>query len=282
MGRLVIAVHLGAGRYGKQLRERMDDLLHSCIQSGVDAYSQTKDSVEAACSVMTVLEASGLVNTGNGSALTREQTVECDGIVIRSGDHALGCVIAVPECANPTRIAAALLKESTLSLEYGEILRSCILVGSAAASFASDRSLLHKTEVSSAQKERGLRYSAILERRKQCEKRERVSLSTERDASFSTERDASFTTKRVVSFTTKHVVSFSTEQDASVTDTVGCIIVTNDEIVVAGSSGGSWMRVSGRGGLCSVPGAGVWCDETVGVVCSGYGECFIRTLFARE
>lgn len=178
--------------------------------------------------------------------------MECDGIVIRSGDHALGCVIAIPECANPTRIAAALLKESTLSLEYGEILRSCILVGSAAASFASDRSLLHKTEVliplplhhqvSSVQKERGLRYSAILERRKQCEKRERVSLSTERDASFSTERDASFTTKRVVSFSTKHVVSFSTEQDASlptkhvvsfsteqdasVTDTVGCIIVT--------------------------------------------------------
>ena len=169
--------------------------------------------------------------------------MECDGIVIRSGDHALGCVIAVPECANPTRIAAALLKESTLSLEYGEILRSCILVGSAAASFASDRSLLHKTEVliplplhhqvSSAQKERGLRYSAILERRKQYEKRERVSLSTERDASFSTkrvvsfttERDASLPTKRVVSFTTKRVVS-STEQDTSVTDTVGCIVVT--------------------------------------------------------
>ena len=153
--------------------------------------------------------------------------MECDGIVIRSGDHALGCVIAVPECANPTRIAAALLKESTLSLEYGEILRSCILVGSAAASFASDCSLLHKTEVliplplhhqvSSAQKERGLRYSAILERRKQCEKRERVSLSTERDASLPT--------KHVVSFTTKRVVS-STEQDTSVTDTVGCIVVT--------------------------------------------------------
>ena len=161
--------------------------------------------------------------------------MECDGIVIRSGDHALGCVIAVPECANPTRIAAALLKESTLSLEYGEILRSCILVGSAAASFASDRSLLHKTEVliplplhhqvSSAQKEGGLRYSAILERRKQCEKRERVSLSTERDASFSTKRVVSFSTKRVVSFTTKRVVS-STEQDTSVTDTVGCIVVT--------------------------------------------------------
>lgn len=169
--------------------------------------------------------------------------MECDGIVIRSGDHALGCVIAIPECANPTRIAAALLKESTLSLEYGEILRSCILVGSAAASFASDRSLLHKTEVliplplhhqvSSVQKERGLRYSAILERRKQCEKRERVSLSTERDASLPTKHVVSFSTKHVVSSTeqdaslpTKRVVSFTTERDTSVTDTVGCIVVT--------------------------------------------------------
>lgn len=138
--------------------------------------------------------------------------MECDGIVIRSGDHALGCVIAVPECANPTQIAAALLKESTLSLEYGEILRSCILVGSAAASSARDRSILSTTEVrtplplhhqvSSAQKERGLRYSALLERRKQCEKRERACLSTQRD------------------------VSLPTQRDASVTDTVGCIVVT--------------------------------------------------------
>lgn len=173
--------------------------------------------------------------------------MECDGIVIRSGDHALGCVIAVPECANPTRIAAALLKESTLSLEYGEILRSCILVGSAAASFASDRSLLQKTEVlipfplqhqvSSAQKERGLRYSALLERRKQCEKRERVSLSTERDASLPT--------KRVVSFSTKHVVSFSTERDTSVTDTVGCIVVTvSPSLLFTRRMTRSWWRAA--------------------------------------
>lgn len=172
--------------------------------------------------------------------------MECDGIVIRSGDHALGCVIAVPECANPTRIAAALLKESTLSLEYGEILRSCILVGSAAASFASDRSLLQKTEVlipfplqhqvSSAQKERGLRYSALLERRKQCEKRERVSLSTERDASFST--------KHVVSYSTKRVVS-STEQDTSVTDTVGCIVVTvSPSLLFTRRMTRSWWRAA--------------------------------------
>ena len=42
------------------------------------------------------------------------------------------------------------------------------------------------------------------------------------------------------------------------------------------------MRHSGRGGLCSVPGAGVWCEETSGCVCSGYGECYIRVLLAKR
>lgn len=73
--------------------------------------------------------------------------MECDGIVIRGRDHALGCVIAVPECANPTTIAASLLKESTQSLEFGEILRSCILVGDAAAAFAQDHCIRKEVEV---------------------------------------------------------------------------------------------------------------------------------------
>lgn len=42
------------------------------------------------------------------------------------------------------------------------------------------------------------------------------------------------------------------------------------------------MKSAGRGGLCSVPGAGVWCESDVGCVCSGYGECFMRSLFAKR
>ena len=34
--------------------------------------------------------------------------------------------------------------------------------------------------------------------------------------------------------------------------------------------------------MCSVPGAGVWCEETSGCVCSGYGECCIRVLLAKR
>lgn len=42
------------------------------------------------------------------------------------------------------------------------------------------------------------------------------------------------------------------------------------------------MKQPGRGGLCSAPGAGVWCEEGVGCVCSGYGESFMRNLFAKR
>ena len=56
----------------------------------------------------------------------------------------------------------------------------------------------------------------------------------------------------------------------------------NGHVVVASSSGGNWLKQSGRGGLCSVPGAGVWCEEGMGCVCSGYGECFMRSLFAKR
>lgn len=56
----------------------------------------------------------------------------------------------------------------------------------------------------------------------------------------------------------------------------------NGHIVVASSSGGNWLKQPGRGGLCSVPGAGAWCEDGVGCVCSGYGECFMRSLFAKR
>lgn len=53
-------------------------------------------------------------------------------------------------------------------------------------------------------------------------------------------------------------------------------------MVAAASSGGNWLRPSGRGGLCSIPGAGVWCEKQRGCVCSGLGECCIRSLAAKR
>ena len=52
--------------------------------------------------------------------------------------------------------------------------------------------------------------------------------------------------------------------------------------MVASSSGGNWLKTPGRGGLCSIPGAGVWCEPGKGCVCSGFGESCIRLLLAKR
>lgn len=70
--------------------------------------------------------------------------------------------------------------------------------------------------------------------------------------------------------------------ETEVYDTVGCIVISEAGIVAAGSSGGNWMSIPGRSGLCSVPGAGVWCDTDCACISSGVGESCIRQLFAKR
>ena len=103
--------------------------------------------------------------------------MECDAIILRSTDHALGCIIAAPDCANPTRIAASILKESCQPLEYGEIVRPCCLVGPSAVQYAKERFLFQKCSVSVVladdlqlslkQYHRAKEYTAILKAKQQ-------------------------------------------------------------------------------------------------------------------
>ena len=64
------------------------------------------------------------------------------------------------------------------------------------------------------------------------------------------------------------------------TETVGCIIVEGGRISVAASTGGLVGKLPGRVGDASIPGAGFWADERVGVLCSGSGEASIRSLMS--
>jgi beta-aspartyl-peptidase (threonine type) len=64
-------------------------------------------------------------------------------------------------------------------------------------------------------------------------------------------------------------------------ETVGCIVVTPDQGVVAASStGGLRGKRAGRVGDAAVPGAGYWADGRIGVLCSGSGEAALKTAMA--
>ncbi len=66
-------------------------------------------------------------------------------------------------------------------------------------------------------------------------------------------------------------------------DTVGALALSDGGLLAAGTStGGIFMKLPGRAGDSPLPGAGFWCTEEVAIICTGYGEAFMRTLCARR
>lgn len=70
-----------------------------------------------------------------------------------------------------------------------------------------------------------------------------------------------------------------------VSDTIGCCHITDNQIAVASSSGGSLFKDPGRIGCSGVPGASCYTtstlDLTAAVLCSGNGEDIIQMDLAR-
>ena len=164
--------------------------------------------------------------------------IETDAVVMDGVQGALGVISCAPGITNPTQIAKTLLRESTLGLEVGGLIRPCLLCGQGVVAFAKEHNLYKPASIPRKRRERGQKYLEVMKRSR-------------------TER-------------------------SDVQDTVGCMILTDNDLVVAGSSGGNWMRRSGCGGLCSVPGAGVWCDANYGCASSGLGVVAIRCMLARQ
>lgn len=156
--------------------------------------------------------------------------------MIEGSTGALGIVSSALDISNPSDIAYSLLCESKLGLEYGYLIRPCILCGPGVRQYAVERNLLKSTSIPQKRREEGEKYLNMIKK--------------------------------------KH--------EMDVYDTVGCIVVSETDIVAAGSSGGNWMSVPGRSGLCSIPGAGVWCDSECACISSGIGETCIRRLFAKS
>lgn len=73
--------------------------------------------------------------------------MECDGIMIRASDGAIGAIIASPDNSNPSATVASLLRESCLGLEYQQLLRPCILIGEAATEYAKEHSVFKTCKV---------------------------------------------------------------------------------------------------------------------------------------
>ena len=201
-------------------------------------------------------------------------TIETDAIIMDGKQNSLGIISCAPGVVNPTEIAKTLLLESALGLEPGGLIRPCSLSGNGVIAFAKEHNLLKPFSISTKRQATGQHYLEIMKRARSMLEKD-VQDNTIQD---NTIQDNTVQDNDVQDNTIQHNII----QHNTVQDTVGCIILSDNEIVAAGSSGGNWMRRSGCGGLCSIPGAGVWCDRTCGCISSGLGVVGIRHMLAHQ
>lgn len=124
----VIVVHGGAGRIAA---EHLDDALAG-VRRAAAAGSRALvdgDAMAAVLAAVAVLEADPVFNAGYGACFTADGRVEVDAGVMRGRDGATGGVAAVPELADASAVAAAVLADG----------RHCLLAGDGAVRFAQAR-----------------------------------------------------------------------------------------------------------------------------------------------
>jgi len=68
-------------------------------------------------------------------------------------------------------------------------------------------------------------------------------------------------------------------EELGLTGTVGAVALDNDGRLAAGvSTGGVWLKLPGRVGDSSIPGAGFYADKYVAVAATGIGEVIVQSL----
>ena len=251
--RPILLVHGGAGAMPSMTSERegryRTGLRASCAAgaSVLQAGGSALDSVIAATVAM---EDSGVFNAGLGSCLTTAGTIEMDAAVMRGADRGFGAVAGITQVANPVTVARAVMDKTP----------HCILGGEGAVRFARDLGFAFREDFPSA--------ARILDWEK---RRQRLgdSISEESLAALGGVLGEA---------------PSGPEDPIGSRDTVGAVAIDSDGSVAAAvSTGGIWMKLSGRIGDSPLPGSGLWAVDGLGAaVATGTGESILRVLLCKE
>ncbi|XP_071080218.1 threonine aspartase 1-like [Haliotis cracherodii] len=269
-----IAVHAGAGYHSTNKETEYRSVCKDACKQAMEILHKGGNAVEAVTKAVSVLEDSPLTNAGLGSSLTLEGCVECDASVMDGRTLTSGAVGCVMDVQNPVQVAERLVQTQVQGgLSHGRIPPS-ILVAHGARQWADQQDITltadagHVTESS--------RRTYLKYKRK---------LANQTSTSENKETAEDTTHKRVK--TGKDELECG--ECSGVQDTVGCVCVDGEgNMAAACSSGGIWMKHTGRMGPAAHYGVGSWahngcCNKTPGVavVSSGGGEHLIKTFLAK-
>ncbi|KAF8469186.1 nucleophile aminohydrolase [Kalaharituber pfeilii] len=260
-----VFVHVGAGYHSKPNEPTH---LRACGDACKAAMVLLKNGGSAADAVemaVRVLEDAEITNSGYGSNLSLDGTVECDAVIME-GSGLSGAVGAISHVQNPISLARAVLENSRKPMSLKRVPPT-LLVGEGATIFAKEQNFPivdNDKLISPSAHARWERWRAELGYGKPPEAGSSIAPAEVQIPDGPGE---------------------DREEDA-VTDTVGAVCVDRwGQIAAGSSSGGIGMKHRGRVGPAALVGVGTWVkviddDIVVGVTASGTGEHMNNTLIA--
>ncbi len=248
-----IAVHGGAGGDDREHAEERRRALATARDAGVAILAGGGGAVDAVTQAVCLLEDAPLFNAGTGSVLTWDGEIEMEASIMAEGD-AFGGVAAIQAVRNPVRAARAVMEETD----------HWILAGEGALAFA--RAHAWGGPWNPERPERRTRWRALRDEVL------RAAHASDRPADPALARR-----DRLLSYVKFHPVVAGTP------GTVGAVAIDRaGRAAAATSTGGVWLKLTGRVGDSALPGAGTFVGPGGAVSATGHGEAILRVQLARR
>ncbi|KAL5074726.1 hypothetical protein RYX36_013710 [Vicia faba] len=253
-----IAVHGGAGvdpNLSPQRQEEAKQLLTHCLNLGISALRSNASALDVVELVVRELETDPLFNSGRGSVLTANGTVEMEASIMDGTKRRCGAVSGVSTVKNPISLARLVMEKSPHSY----------LAFSGAEEFARQ----HGVEVTENEYFITPDNVGMLKLAKEAN-------TILFDYRIPTSAGKCAGVESPVKMNGLPLSVYAPE-------TVGCVVVDSEgRCAAATSTGGLMNKMSGRIGDSPIIGAGTYACELCGVSCTGEGEAIIRSTLARE
>lgn len=262
MGGWAIAVHGGAGVDPNLPRERQEEakkLLTRCLQIGISALRSNLPAIDVVELVVRELETDPLFNSGRGSALTENGTVEMEASIMDGPKRRCGAVSGLTTVKNPVSLARLVMEKSPHSY----------LAFSGAEEFARQQGVeLVDNDYFITEENVGM-----------------LKLAKEANSILFDYRipAAGLESCSVGAAANSPLVMNGLPISVYAPETVGCVVVdSGGRCAAATSTGGLMNKKTGRIGDSPLIGSGTYAGDLCGISCTGEGEAIIRGTLARD
>ena len=253
---IAIAVHGGAGAADQENDHARQAALGEACSVGAARLREGGSALDAVEDAVCALEDMPLFNAGTGSVLTWDGEIEMDASIMGEGES-FGAVASLKNVRNPIRVARAVLAETD----------HWLLCGEGALAFARVQGFDAWNPLVPTQRER---WEAL---------RQKVLTAARGEArgDASGEKDPRLRWKKLLAYAGR-----LPETKAS-RGTVGAVALdASGRTAAATSTGGMWLKLSGRVGDSALPGAGTLVGPGGASSATGHGEAILRVQVARR